>query len=138
MAFGAFVSDGPLVNAALSVQYVEGGMKLNEIITEAIRYWEQKRIIYNVGLFIITAISFATALPESLDNIRIMLVFQIFILAVLANVAYSAAYIVDVFVLHSDFASIWRKYRWILFAIGFAFAAINTWFISVGIFTNIT
>jgi hypothetical protein len=82
---------------------------LNEIFTQAIRYWENKHIFYNVGLFIIVAISFAVALPESFNNLRILFCFQIFLLAVLANVAFSTACIVDVFVQYSDFASIWKS-----------------------------
>jgi hypothetical protein len=109
---------------------------VNEVFTEAIRYWEKKRIIYNVGLLVIVVGCFATGLPGSLDKLNIMFALQVFVLAVLANVAFCAAYIADVFVQYSDFSLVWRKYRWILFIIGFSFAAINTWFISTGLFSK--
>jgi hypothetical protein len=35
----------------------------------------------------------------------------IFLLAVLANVAYCAAYVVDVFAQASGYRALWRKYR---------------------------
>ena len=41
----------------------------------------------------------------------------------LANVAYCAAYVVDVFVRMSGFREQWRAYRWMLFFIGMSFAA---------------
>jgi len=43
---------------------------------------------------------------------------------------------VDVFLQLTDFADVWRKKRWILFTIGFVFAAIITRFISMDIFVS--
>ena len=44
------------------------------------------------------------------------------ILAALANVAYCAAYPIDLFVQASDFRDLWRAYRWIVWAAGTLFA----------------
>jgi len=55
-------------------------------------------------------------------------------LAVLANVAYCAAYVVDVFVQMSGFREQWRAYRWMLFFIGMSFAAILARFWALGMF----
>jgi hypothetical protein len=70
-------------------------------LTDAIQYWEPRRILYN---------------------------------AVLANVAYCAAYIPDVLVQSSGYHNAWRKYRWVVFSIGVLFAAILTRFIAVSMF----
>jgi hypothetical protein len=40
------------------------------------------------------------------------------VLALLANVCYCAAYVVDVAMLHSPVASVWRHRRWILWSVG--------------------
>ena len=51
-----------------------------------------------------------------------------------ANVAYCAAYLVDVFVQASEFPDTWQRSRWVLFAIGTTFAAVITRFVAVGMF----
>lgn len=109
---------------------------MKEIITESIKYWEKKRIIYNLGLLLVVVLNFTFRLPESLDRLCLEFALQLFILTLVANILYSTAYIVDVFVQHSDFSSSWKKYRWILFIIGFSLASILAWFISTGLFTS--
>jgi len=64
---------------------------VNEIITEALKYLEKKRIIYNIGLAIIVVVVFAIESPAAFEKFNILFVFQIFMLAVLANVAFSTA-----------------------------------------------
>ena len=58
----------------------------------------------------------------------------LFVLAVLANVAYCAAYLGDVFVQISGFREGWLRWRWLLFVVGTAFAAAITRFFSIGFF----
>jgi hypothetical protein len=57
-----------------------------------------------------------------------------FLLAVLANAVYCAAYFVDLAVQHSEFQAPWRRHRWLLFATGVVFAAIIAHFVSSGMF----
>jgi hypothetical protein len=61
-------------------------------------------------------------------------VLVLFLLAVVANVAYCAAYRVGIFARMSGFRELWRSARWILFAVGLTFAAILTRFASIGMF----
>jgi hypothetical protein len=58
----------------------------------------------------------------------------LFLLAVIANAAYSAAYIVDIFAQASGFRETWRRYRKLLLVVGTLFAAIITRFIAMGMF----
>ncbi len=58
------------------------------------------------------------------------LILVLFVLAVLANVCYCAAYIVDIFNQFTAFRSIWLRFRWLLLALGTCFAAIATYYIS--------
>jgi len=60
----------------------------------------------------------------------------VFILAVLANVCYCAAYLGDLFVQVSGFRAAWQSWRWVLFAIGVAFAAIITRWFAIAFFTS--
>jgi hypothetical protein len=47
----------------------------------------------------------------------------LFVLAVMANVCYSAAYIADIPVQYSSFRAAWQRWRWALWLIGTLFAA---------------
>jgi hypothetical protein len=59
----------------------------------------------------------------------------LFILAVLANVCYCAAYLGDLFVQFSGFKQGWQRWRWLLFVIGTIFAAAITRFFALGFFS---
>ena len=102
--------------------------------TEAIRYWEPRRAIYNVLLAAVVCFYFVVGLPISKHLLTADSALIMFLLAVVANVAYCAAYLVDIFVQMSGFRDAWRKARWILFVVGLAFAAILTRFVSMGFF----
>jgi len=95
---------------------------IREILTDAIRYWERMRIFYNLVLVLIVVAYFFAGWPQSKDRLVFELAQNLFLLAVLANMAYCAAYPVDVFAQLSDLHAVWLRYRWILFAIGMLFA----------------
>lgn len=108
--------------------------RLREVTTDALRYWEVRRIVYNVLLAIIVGAHFLAAWPASFHAITFNGVLGLFVLAVLANVAYSAVYIVDVFVQLSGFRASRAYWRWIVLLVGFSFAAVLTHFFSSGMF----
>ena len=62
------------------------------------------------------------------------LLLSLFLLTVIANVAYCSAYLVDIFVQASGFRELWQRYRWVLFAIGTTFAVVITRFVAMGMF----
>ena len=107
-----------------------------EAFTDAIRFWERGRIAYNVVLALIVLAYFAAGWPASKTNITVNLLLGLFVLAVLANIAYCAAYPVDVFVQMSGARESWLKYRWVLLATGVVFAGIITRFIAQSMFSN--
>jgi hypothetical protein len=90
------------------------GSSMREYATEAIRYWEPRRAIYNVFLAAIVVFHFVVGLPLSKQQLTADSVLVLFLLAVVANVAYCAAYLVDIFVQMSGFRDVWRRARWIL------------------------
>ena len=59
-------------------------------MSDAIRYWEPRRILYNLVLAAIVLACFIVALPVSKGLITLDSVLVLFLLAVLANVAYCA------------------------------------------------
>jgi hypothetical protein len=74
------------------------------------------------------------ALPASKQALSIDYCLFLFLLAVLANVAYCAAYIVDIFAQSSELREQWQNYRWILLVIGISFAGVITRFFAIGFF----
>ena len=107
---------------------------LRESLTDAIHYWEPLRLAYNAVLAVIVLIYFWRRYPASKVTLSVDAILVIFLLAVLANVAYCAAYFVDIFAQWSGYCETWRKNRWILFAIGLLFAGIVTRFWAAAMF----
>lgn len=107
---------------------------LRESVTDAIKFWEPRRLVYNAALAIIVVGYFLAGYPDSKSTLRIDTFLVLFVLAVLANVAYCAAYAADMFAQASGFREAWRRFRWILFAIGLAFAGILTRFMAMDLF----
>ncbi|MCU1283811.1 MAG: hypothetical protein JWO13_161 [Acidobacteriales bacterium] len=97
-----------------------------ESLTEAIRYWEPRRLVYNAVSAMIVLSYFALGLPQSKAVITLDFALYMFVLAVLANVAYCAAYLVDVFAQLSELRDTWLKFRWVLLLIGISFAGVIT------------
>jgi hypothetical protein len=107
---------------------------LREYATDAIKFWEPWRIAYNLALATIVVIYFAASYPLSKTMLSLDFCLSLFLLAVIANIAYCAAYVVDIFAQASGFREVWQRYRWFLFAIGTTFAAIMTRFVAMGMF----
>ena len=112
---------------------------LREAVTGAIKYWEPRRIVYN-GLLAAIVISYFLYFSRTAHSIKTNISFDgalgLFLLAVLANVAYCAAYPVDIFAQWSSFRETWLRFRWLLFTLGLLFAAILTRFFSIGMFAT--
>ena len=109
-------------------------IELREYVTDAIRFWEPWRALYNLALAAIVIIYFAIGYPSSKSVLTVDFCLGLFILVVIANVAYCAAYIVDIFAQASGFREMWQRYRKMLFVIGTLFAAIITRFVAMGMF----
>jgi hypothetical protein len=70
---------------------------LRDCATDAIRFWEPRRVLYNLVLTTIVVIYFGISYPMSRTMLTLDFCLELFLLAVVANVAYCAAYIVDIF-----------------------------------------
>lgn len=105
-----------------------------DALSNAIRYWERGRIVYNIVLVAVVLGCFLAGWPASLTRLTWDLAQGIFLLAVLANVAYCAAYVPDLIAQLSDFRPGWLRYRWMLFVVGAVFAGVITRFLALGMF----
>ena len=110
--------------------------QLRELVTDALRYWELRRLLYNGLLALVVLAHFTASWPASKTAFTSDGVLGLFLLAVLANVAYSVVYVPDVFIQFSGFRD--SRYRWrlVFLVVGFAFAAVLTHFLSAGAFAN--
>jgi hypothetical protein len=107
-----------------------------EAISSAIRYWERARIVYNVVLAMVVIATFCASLPQSRSALSVGSVEGLFILAVLANVAFCAAYPVDLFMQMSALRATWLRFRWVLLLIGVLFAGAITQLITSDVFDD--
>lgn len=107
--------------------------RFRDIAADALRYWEPRRLVYNAVLLAVVAVHFVIGLPASKSLLATDNLLGAFILAVLANVAYCAAYAVDLFVQFSGLQTSWPRRRWIVLVVGTAFAAALTHFFAQGL-----
>jgi hypothetical protein len=110
--------------------------RFKELASEALRYWEPRRLIYNGALLAVVCAHFYAAWPASKASLALDPLFAFFILAVLANIAYCAAYAVDLFVQFSGLRAAWARWRWSVLLTGTAFAAAIAHFFTVGILSG--
>lgn len=104
---------------------------MKEILTDVIRYWEPRRLLYNVVLVIVSLWRVVPLVQAFHDGAIPGWVWgQLLILALEANIAYCAAYFVDIVVQHSDYREPWRRWRWVLFLLGTSVAGALAWFLA--------
>ena len=113
-----------------------GGSALREVATDALHYWERRRLVYNAALVLVVGWCFISGLPQSRTHVGVNLLLVFFVLVVIANVLYCLAYVVDVFVQMSMLREAWVRWRWVLFAVGTTTAAVVTRFFSMGAFAS--
>lgn len=105
-----------------------------DALSEAIRYWEPRRVLFNVLLTVVAGTVYMANFPNERREFSFDTVQSLIVLAVLANIAYCAAYPVDVLAQLSAFRSTWLRFRWILLLVGIVFASILANFCSGALF----
>ena len=110
--------------------------RFGAIASDALRYWEPRRALYNLALAGVVGAHFFAAWPASRQLLTWNTLFFLIFLAVLANVCYCAAYAVDLFVQYSGLGATWARRRWLLLMVGIVFAAVIAHFFSTGVFSE--
>ena len=99
------------------------GAPLRETVSEMIRYWELRRIWYNIALGLQVVAWVVRTWPHFRPALTFDSLGRMLILAVLANVCYSSAYVVDLAVQASSYDPAWRRrWRGVLWIFGTLFA----------------
>jgi hypothetical protein len=101
------------------------------LLDDAIRFWEPRRLIYNLVLAAVTVLWLVATWPTFRAALTLSSLLLLAILALLANVCYCAAYLVDLPMQLSSPSSVWRNRRWGLWSFGTLFAIVlaNYWIV---------
>ena len=102
----------------------------------ALRYWEPRRIAYNLSLALVVAIVFFANQAIFVQRASLDLFLGLFLLAVMANIVYCSAYPADVFLQRSGLDAWCRRLRPLMFAVGTSFACVLAQFIARGMLTD--
>ena len=103
-------------------------------VASALRYWEPRRIFYNLVLAAVLVAHIAAGGPRAQARITFDLTLAGFLLAVLANLCYCAVYAADAFLQLSGIEEALRVGRALLLGMGTAFAATLTHFVAKATF----
>jgi hypothetical protein len=105
------------------------GGEFRGLVKDAVRYWEVRRVIYNAALAAVCAAWVLATWPHFRPAFAWWALPPMAFLALVANVCYSGAYLVDIPMQQSALASIWKKRRWGLWVAGTVFAIVlaNYW-----------
>lgn len=119
------------MNTPGPVPYLQAD-ELRGILDDAMRFWELRRIPYNLVLAAVVIVWLVANRAHLNEALLWPAILALFVMAALANVLYSVAYCLDVFVQYSSFRDLWRRRRWMLWFAGMllAVALANVWIIS--------
>jgi hypothetical protein len=96
---------------------------LRALLSNALRFWEPRRLLYNLVLSAVTAAWVAVSWPHFRPAFTFASIPPMAVLALLANVCYSAAYFVDIPMQTTSLITL-RRGRWALWVIGTLFATV--------------
>ena len=100
-------------------------------LTDAIRFWEPRRLVYNFVLAVVVVVWIVASWPQFHPAFTLHSLLLLSVLAVLANVCYCAAYFVDIPMQSLSVGSALRRQRWGLWVMGTFFAILfeNYWIV---------
>jgi hypothetical protein len=94
--------------------------------SNSVRYWEARRPVYNAVLAAVTIFWVVWSWPHFRPAMNLGDLLRLMGLALIANVCYCAAYLVDIPLQLSGFSGLWTRRRWGLWWMGTAFAMLLT------------
>lgn len=102
---------------------------LRPLFNDAIRYWEFRRLFYNLALAAAAIAWLVATWPHFRPAFTLNSLFLLSVLALIANACYCAGYLLDIPMQCSAFSTAWKRYRWIIWLVGTLFALLlaNYW-----------
>ena len=93
------------------------------IMNDALRYWEPRRIIYNLVLATVVVAWTVLTWPHFQPAFTLQSLLFILVLATVANACYCAVYLIDI-PLQRSLKGIWLHRRWVLWIAGTLFSVV--------------
>ena len=102
-----------------------------EMLGDAMRFWEPRRIIYNVVLAGVVVVWVVASWPHFRPAFTLQFLLLLVVLTLIANALYCAAYVVDLLMQSSVSGSSRRRWRWGLWVVGTLLAIVlaNYWIV---------
>jgi hypothetical protein len=98
-------------------------------MSEALRYWEARRLVYNALLVLVVVAWCTLTWPHFQPAMHWGALVPLAVLALGANLCYSAVYLVELSMRAAPGVERWRRLRWLLFTVGTLLALLlaNYW-----------
>jgi hypothetical protein len=99
------------------------------LFAASLRFWEPRRLLYNLALAAVVLLWVVASWPHFRPAFTLLSLLQLTVFALLANVCYCAAYLIDIPMQLSPFSAYWQRRRWTLWIVGTFFAILlaNYW-----------
>ncbi len=106
-----------------------GFTRWRESLAEAMRFWEPRRVVYNLVLAAVAVVWLVATWPHFRPALTLPSLVILSVLALLANVCYCAAYLVDIPMQRWVLGTGWVNRRWGLWLLGTILAVVmeNYW-----------
>ena len=119
------------MDTALPTQSQSPSGPLRGFLAGAIRFWEPRRLVYNLILAIVVVVWIAASWPHFRPMFTPHGLLLLVILALLANACYCTAYILDIPMQSLFVGDSLRYWRWCLWVIGTLLAVVlaNYWIV---------
>jgi hypothetical protein len=114
------------IHANPSNDFQNPSAPFRELLADAARFWEPRRIPYNLALVAIVFIWLVATWPHFRPALTVPSLGIFTVLGLIANAFYSVAYLVDIALQTASFRSVWRRRRWLLWLAGLIFAIVLT------------
>lgn len=88
----------------------------------AAQWWEPRRILYNIVLAAVFVALTVRTWPRLQPELNSSAILPLIVLALLANLCYSAAYVVDLAIFFAPAPTHRNSWRWVLWSAGTSFA----------------
>lgn len=92
------------------------------LLLSSLHFWEPRRILYNFILLLVVVLWVTLSWPHFLPAITLSTLLPLSVLALVANVCYCAAYLVDLPVQFAAMTPRLNRFRWVLWSLGMLIA----------------
>lgn len=98
-------------------------------LIDAARFWEPRRLLYNALLFAVVVVWVVKSWPHFRPAMNLEGLEAATVLALLANLCYSAAYLAEILIQNATSGAAWNRQRWALWMVGTLLAILfeNYW-----------